>query len=291
MHPWVKKTLRDTPGLRGLALRGGAMLRALSRAEPGLYTLCYHQVPAEQQARFAEQLRYLGRYGDFIDADTALDRLAAGWPRGDRAFLVTFDDGYACTADIAKPVLTALNVPAIVFLVSAWIDAPPQEPGERVYMTRADVAAWCADGLQIGSHSTTHARLSQLDAAQVEAELTVSRRDLAAISGQEIKHFACPWGVQDHDFQGQRDPALALAAGYRSFFTTRRGQALSARDFPLMPRHVVEPHWSTYEFEALLGGPRRLRSRAPQQRFTGQKFSGPQAGGPKLTEPGLHAAL
>ena len=93
MHHWVKRTLRDTPALRGLALRGGAMLRSLARAEPGLYTLCYHQVPAAQQARFAEQLRYLGRYGDFIDADTALADVTAFVDRLQCAGLLTHDHG------------------------------------------------------------------------------------------------------------------------------------------------------------------------------------------------------
>lgn len=256
MYHWVKTTLRDTPGLRELALRGGSLLRSLACAEPGLYTLCYHQVPAALQERFAEQLRHLRAYGDFIDADTARDRLEVGWPARARAFLITFDDGYADTRDVAMPVLAALGLPAIVFLVSDWLDAPPQAEGERRYMNRADVAAWLAAGFQIGSHGARHRRLSGLAREEVAAEFARSRRDLAALAGRPVDHFACPWGVAGHDFDPARDPALAREAGFRTFFTTRRGHTRGAEDLFLMPRHVVEPHWSIFEFEALLGGSR-----------------------------------
>ncbi|MFY9289484.1 MAG: polysaccharide deacetylase family protein [Methylorubrum rhodinum] len=261
MYHWVKTALRDTPVLRELTLRGGSLLRSLACAEPGLYTLCYHQVPEALQERFADQLRHLGRHGDFIDADTAYERLAAGWPARDRAFLISFDDGYADNRDVAMPVLTALGLPAIVFLVSDWLDAPPQAPGERRYMDRADVAAWLAAGLQIGSHGARHLRLSGLAQDEIVSEFTRSRRDLAVLAGRPVDHFACPWGVAVHDFDPVRDPALAREAGYRTFFTTRRGHTSRAEDAFLMPRHVVEPHWSAFEFEALLGGS-RLRRRS-----------------------------
>ena len=259
MYHWLKTRLRDTPGLRELALRGGSLVRSLACAEPGLYTLCYHQVPAALQDRFAGQLRYLRQYGDFIDADTACERLAAGWPARERAFLISFDDGYADTHDVALPVLSALGLPAIVFLVSEWIDAPPLPGGERLHMNRSEVADWLSAGLKIGSHGARHVQLSKLTAEQVAEEMRRSQSDLAALAGCAVNHFACPWGVAGRDFDPVRDTALARNAGFQTFFTTRRGRARSANDLLLMPRHVVEPHWSAFEFEALLGGPRLRR--------------------------------
>ncbi|MBD8907774.1 polysaccharide deacetylase family protein [Methylorubrum zatmanii] len=264
MYDWVETTVRDSPVLRKLALRGGALFKSLSYAEPSLYTLCYHQIPAARQDDFAAQLRHLARHGDFIDADSAADRLAAGWRGRDRAFLVTFDDGYANTFAVARPVLKALNVPGIVFLISDWIDAPPDFPpgldrvdalpaSGRLYMNRAEIAAWCDEGFDVGSHTATHPRMSRLGHAQAADEIARSRRDLAALTGREIRHFACPWGVAGQDFDPEREPVLALESGYCTFFTTRRGHATRAADLPLMPRHVVEPHWPVSDLEALMG--------------------------------------
>ena len=254
----LRDFVRDEPALRAPVLWGMSRFRSLADAERGLYTLCYHSVPAAAQGSFAEQIRFLRRHGDVIDADAAAERCAAGWPSRDRAFLLTFDDGYADTVDVAMPVLRAEGAPAIVFLVSAWIDAPPAGAGLPAYMTRADVLAWCETGFQVGSHTHTHRRLSTLDEASVRAELADSRAALSALVGRPVDHFACPWGVAGADFDADRTPALAAECGYRTFFTTRRDRARSADDLLLMPRHVAEPQWKTYAFDALL----RRRSHA-----------------------------
>lgn len=248
----LKNLVRDEPALRAPVLWGLSRLRSLAGAAPGLYTLCYHSVPQAAQARFAEQVRFLRRHGDLVDADEAARLCAAGWPSRDRAFLLTFDDGYADTVDVAMPVLRAEGVPAIVFLVSGWLDAPPAPAGARGYMTRSDVRAWCAAGFQVGSHTVTHARLSTLDEGGVRAELADSRAALSALVGRPVDHFACPWGVAGADFDARHTPALAAACGYRTFFTTRRDRARSAEDLLLMPRHVAEPQWRTYALDALL---------------------------------------
>ena len=249
----IKTVMRDQPVLRGAALRAASLVRSLARAEPGLYTLCYHRVPAHLQDRFADQVRFFRRHGDVVDADAAAERLAAGWPSRDRAFLLTFDDGYADTADVAMPVLRAEGVPATVFLVADWIDGPPASPRARSHMTRTDIRAWLDAGLQVGSHTATHRNLGSLDEAAVGEELARSRRVLSDLVGRPVDHFACPWGVAGRDFDPVRTPALARECGYRSFFTTRRGHARAEGDLALMPRHVAEPHWGLFEFDALMG--------------------------------------
>ncbi|KQP42730.1 polysaccharide deacetylase [Methylobacterium sp. Leaf104] len=245
--------IRDTPVLREAALRVRALSRSMAAAPPGLYTLCYHHVAPGRQERFARQLRFLARHGTFVTADRAADLVARGEAAQGRSFLVSFDDGYADTHAVALPVLRSLGVPAILFLVSDWIDAPP-DADRAGYMDRPAVADWLAAGLDVGSHSATHRNLARLDAAEIGAELTRSRRDLQALTGRPIRDFACPWGVAGTDFDPARDTALARDAGYRSFHTTRRGAARGPDDLMLMPRHVLEPDWGLYQIDALVGG-------------------------------------
>ncbi|MDB5646604.1 MAG: Polysaccharide deacetylase [Methylobacterium sp.] len=247
--------IRDTRGLRETALLMRALTRSVATAPPGLYTLCYHHIAAAHQERFAQQLRFLERHGEFVTADRAAELVARGATGQSRHFLVSFDDGYLDNHAVALPVLKALSVPAILFLVSDWIDAPPTDRGDGTrYMDRVAVADWLAAGLEIGSHSATHRNLARLSETEVTEELTRSRRDLEAMTGRPVRHFACPWGVAHCDFDPVRDPALARQAGYRSFHTTRRGVARGPDDLMLMPRHVMEPEWRLYQINALMGG-------------------------------------
>lgn len=247
------KTLaRDHPVVRAVLLRALARLRRLAHAPPGLYTLCYHRVPERHRAGFSAQIAYLQRHGRFVGADEAVTLLETGAATGGRHFLVTFDDGYADTVEVALPVLHAAGVPAILFLVSDWLDAPPANP-PGPYADRAMVAAWLAAGMAVGSHSCSHARIATLGDAAAEREIAGSREVLAAATGVPIRHFACPWGVAARDYRPGRDPDLARASGYATFFTTRRGVATGARDLPALPRHVLEPEWPLHEIDALLG--------------------------------------
>ena len=135
--------IRDTPVLREAALRVRALSRSLAAAPPGLYTLCYHHVAPREQARFAGQLRFLGRHGTFVTADRAATSSRDGRAGQGRHFLVSFDDGYADNHAVALPVLRALAIPAILFLVSDWVDAPAR--------CRTGPATWTAPPWPTGS--------------------------------------------------------------------------------------------------------------------------------------------
>lgn len=255
MLPKLKRMLRDTPLVREAALWVGSNAKSLARAQPGVYTLCYHRVAAGMERSFAGQLRFLQQNGEFVDADRAADLVARGAADDKPRFLLSLDDGYADNHDVALPVLAECGVPAILFLVSDWLDAPPGQVDRATgYMTRDDVRAWLRAGMSIGSHSATHRRFSRLQPDEVKDELARSRDDLSGLAGRAVLDFACPWGVAGADFDPVRDTGLAASCGYRTFFTTRRGHARRPSDLLAMPRHVLEPHWGTYQLRALLGG-------------------------------------
>lgn len=212
------------------------------------------------QQQFERQLSFLQRFGTFIDADEAAAKVDGGWPGNERAFLLTFDDGQADTVDVALPILRRRRIPAIQFIVSDWLDTPPQTGRRDGFMNRDDVKTWLDAGLKIGSHTADHRRLSGLDAETIGIELTRSREALGALAGTSIAHFACPWGMAEADYDPHRDPDLARQAGYTTFFTTRRGRATGRADLMSMPRHVLEPHWSEQTLQTLLGGWKHARA-------------------------------
>jgi len=100
---------------------------------PSLTILSYHRVLAKAdpflpehptQAQFAAQLRAAKRFLRFVP-------LAQGWEmvrnRTTREHLatVTFDDGYRDNLDVALPVLESLEIPATLFIATAYTGRDP----------------------------------------------------------------------------------------------------------------------------------------------------------------------
>ena len=75
--------------------------------------------------------------------------------------------------------------------------------------------------IEMGAHTVTHPRISKLPADQALAEMSESRKRLEDRLGQEIEHFAFPYGRQKDC--GPRDFDLARKSGYTTAATTRKG--------------------------------------------------------------------
>src|SRR5438552_2807413 len=119
--------------------------------------------------RFDAQLAFLRRRGyesvSFVDY-LGYRRGAARLPR--RPVIITFDDGYRSNRDVALPLLQQHGFRATIFLVAervggtnAWDPDEIQEP----LLDAAAIRAMQARGIEFGSHSATHARLTALDPA------------------------------------------------------------------------------------------------------------------------------
>lgn len=116
-------------------LRSGAsaavrQLRRLLPRRPEPAILMYHRVGAESfdpwglavaPERFAAQLEWLARHRSVVPlAEFAAMHREHRLPRN--AVAVTFDDAYACNAEIAVPMLEQLGLPATIFLPAELIE-------------------------------------------------------------------------------------------------------------------------------------------------------------------------
>jgi peptidoglycan-N-acetylglucosamine deacetylase len=99
----------------------------------------------------------------------------------ERAVVLTFDDGPGRYTDQIAAVLHDAGVPAVFF----WIGANVTEPALGSILAR---------GHQVGSHTMTHARLTQVPEERLLAELSESKRVLAA-GGREVRYFRPPYGA------------------------------------------------------------------------------------------------
>jgi len=189
--------------------------------------LMYHMVdrPRSDQehrfctppAEFRRQMEWLLRAGY---RPVALEEIAAGAERGVH---ITFDDGFASVLDHAAPLLRELGFPATMFAVSSRLGGTNDWMAERGYPERPLLSveglhALREFGLAIGSHTRSHARLTDLDRATAREEIAGSKAELEARLGTEVRYFAYPYGKEDPAI---RD--LVVGAGYLGACSTRSG--------------------------------------------------------------------
>jgi len=169
--------------------------------------LMYHGVADEADdpnhlcvapSRFAEQLAWLKRRGlRGVSIGTLVDAMRAGRPRG--LVGITFDDGYVSVLEAALPELRRHGFTATMFIVSGRLGGSNEwDEGPRwPLMSAGQVRELAAAGMEIGSHSTTHVRLADLDARQLKAQVGDSKASLADLAGAPVRGFAYPYGSMD----------------------------------------------------------------------------------------------
>lgn len=166
-----------------------------------------------------------------------LEPYLMGEKRG-RVFGITFDDGYQNNLHNALPVLKRCGFTATCYAVSSLIGGTNRwDSGlvaEKPLMTESDWHAWLSNGMEIGSHTRTHADLSQVTAIQAREEIYESKRDLENRFGCDVRHFCYPYGrfAADHIH-------MASDAGYVTATTTRRGRAINGKDLMTLRRVLV----------------------------------------------------
>lgn len=150
---------------------------------------------------------------------------------------ITFDDGYQNNVRHALPILQRHGFTATCYGVSSMIGGTNSWDrgivAEKPLMTLADWRAWRDGGMDIGSHTRTHAKLTELPPEQAREQITQSRRELEDAVGCEVRHFCYPYG-----WYGPEHAQMAREAGYATATTTHRGR-VRAGDDPYTLRRIM----------------------------------------------------
>ena len=205
---------------RGLIILAFLVLLAgwLLMPAGGVPILAYHRVNADAERysvspeEFREQMHYLKQHGyAAVSLAEMADAFSGGAALPEKPVVITFDDGYEDNLLVALPILESYGMKATVFVISGSV-------GQPHYLTWEQLQYMQSRGVEIGSHTVSHADLSQVDTARQRQEILQSKLSLEAGIGKPVQFLAYPFG--------QFNPSifsLLQQAGYRGACTGLAG--------------------------------------------------------------------
>jgi len=162
--------------------------------------LLYHHIGISQSnaryyvspADFENQMHLLRAWGyQAIPVELLVTAIQQGAELPPKPIILTFDDGGAGTFTYALPIMQKYGFTGTAYIVYNYI-------GAGNYMSADQIRALYAAGWEIGSHSLSHADLTQRPDRQSD-EIVESRRMLRSLLDVPILSFAYPFGAYDED--------------------------------------------------------------------------------------------
>ena len=126
--------------------------------------------------------------------------------------VLSVDDGYHCVYENIYPLLKRYRMTMTLSLIAGSIaeGRPSCRPSDR-YLNEPEIREMMDScGIEIASHTLTHARLTEVDSASAWREIAGSRRRLETLFGTEVITFVYPYG----DMNG-RVREMVRRAGYK----------------------------------------------------------------------------
>jgi peptidoglycan/xylan/chitin deacetylase (PgdA/CDA1 family) len=233
--------------------------------------LCYHGVTERPERapedhwglhvrrdRFEAHVGYLSRHYRVIPLREYVEARASGRTLPPYTAVLTFDDGYRNVLTVAAPILRAARLPASVFVVTDRVGAsdtrsPAQsaweEGDDRSSLSWADVHALVARGIEIGSHTCSHADLVKVGRDAAGREVTESHAAIAAALNVDAMAFAYPKGRYTDEIVD-----AVRKAGYYCALTTEGGGNDSAADRFKLHRTLIGDNDDEASFASRVSG-------------------------------------
>jgi peptidoglycan/xylan/chitin deacetylase (PgdA/CDA1 family) len=225
-------------------------------------------------ARFRDQVASLRRRGySFVTLSEFGRSLRNGSPPSGLCAL-TFDDGSADNAHVLPEVLEALDVPATVFVCPGLLGRNhpfmPAEAGIRLMSGHELRGLGSLAGVEIGSHTSTHADLASATADEAYYEMASSKAALEDLLGRAVESFAypgCRYSAECPEAAKRAGYSVAVTCGPRGTWNRYelRRESVDSRDraftFALKSRGLFWPIWASPPGRAARWAARPLRHR------------------------------
>lgn len=185
----------------------GATILVYHTVEPktdkkeGVMQKHYHILPEN----FRAQMQYLKDNGyAVIPMKVYLDSITKGTEIPKKSVVLTFDDGWKNQYEYAYPILKEFGYTATFYIISGTV-------GSKPYMSWDNIKELDKAGMDIQSHTATHANLTKVSEQKVTEELTRSKKTLEEKLGHGISMLAYPYYGNNAVVQ-----KLVAQAGYTS---------------------------------------------------------------------------
>lgn len=149
------------------------------------------RVPYVLREDFEEQLRALQRRGyrsiTFEELGDCFSRRHGLAMPSEKVVIITFDDGWRDNYEVAFPLLLKYGFRATFFLTAGRVGKPG-------YMNIGEIREMRRAGMEFGSHTLTHPRLTLIGEEEAWREIYHSKILLEGLLGEEIDTFSYPYG-------------------------------------------------------------------------------------------------
>jgi len=198
------------------------------------------------------------------------------------------DCEFACATDRARNVAletlgglirsvgTTRN--ALLQRIAEAVAVDPLACTRRLAMGWEEVRALAADPLvTIGAHSAGHHSLNRLTVGEITAEVLGAKTYLEVQLGQEVRHFAYPFGGANA--VGEREFEVVRGAGFATMLTTRPANLFSenAGRLDRLPRLGISGNYAAVKSLVMIesGLSSLLQERARKRRAPAPECPGP----------------
>ena len=191
--------------------------------------LCYHNFSLTETTKmivkketFEAQMRFLKDGGyHVISLNQLLDFIRYKAPIPRKSVVITIDDGWSSTYDIAFPILKSYGYPATLFVCTDIVNNP-----KKITLTWEQVKELKKSGMDIQFHTATHCNLAQMENNEAtSAYFTKLRQELSYSKSydqfglkKDIRYLAYPYGDT-----GPLAIAFLEKMGFDGAFTVKRG--------------------------------------------------------------------
>ena len=150
-----------------------------------------------------------------------------------KPIIITFDDGYCDTYENAFPLLQEFGMKCVVFVLgdrSIRTNRWDEQNGAASAPLMGDhqILEMHAAGFEIGSHSMTHARLTEIPRDVLWEEVSRSRISLEILLNSPVHSFSYPYGLVNKSIE-----QVVSDAGYAFACSVYTGPATFG----------LRPHW------------------------------------------------